>query len=439
MHCIIIQSLVMVETIATASVPDFGCIRSCRTTINDTQSPCNSLTNCCPNESQAGCWQYEKWPESYWCKKKHNFGREYVAGTTFFDGMMVEPGVNRFYGLHLPTGYDPNATLGLPPLVISMHGWGGRISQHEAMTGLSKLADQENFIVVYPQGMGDANTTFGNYYYYYYATFGNWYSWNGVGSNGTESMLGPTCNDNHTQVACYVSCQSKLSSCDTKNPNGPCDWTSCADDVAFIELLLDHLQKSLCFDLSRIYMTGFSNGAMWLFEAARARFAGRIAAFAPVAGSPHYGFMSPPNLDSSDSPMPLMVVHGVWDYDIPANSTSINPSAPYTVSAQSYIGWRYTKTDDVLALWANASGCDQAQKWEPYHPPLVLASQVTNHSLWCIKRCEIVSCTWDGGHEWPGELPSEKAKEQGSPVPMGAQLVWGFLREHRLTNGTSSH
>jgi len=333
-----------------------------------------------------------------------------------YESLYTAPGKNRWYGVHLPPAYTLNETK-LPPLVISMHGWGGRVSSHEALTGLSALADEENFIVVYPQGEGDAN-----------ASMGNWFSWNGVGSNGTSTSKGPTCNKNHTKVACYQSCERALGSCDTTNVNGPCDWSTCADDVKFLELLLDTLGKSLCFDRSRVYMTGFSNGAMWNFEMARSRLAGRIAAFAPVSGSPHYGYNDKPNLDQAagDSPMPLMVVHGTKDGVIPANTSD---ELPYSTSTQSYVGWRYTLTDDVLKNWGDSQNC--TDPWKPYAAPDVSAAQVLETGLWCVARCQLVSCAWTGSHQWPGV--NATFPRPGSPgMPTGARLVWGFLKQHSL-------
>merc|ERR1712118_324290 len=122
-----------------------------------------------------------------------------------------------------------------PALLISLHGWGGRISSHEALTGLSALADKEGFVVVFPQGQGDANNS-----------KGNWFSWNGVGTNVTTSSSGVACKENHTAVNCFLSCAAKSPSfCNDVGPTGPCSWTTCADDILFLEVLLDQLHKTL--------------------------------------------------------------------------------------------------------------------------------------------------------------------------------------------------
>jgi polyhydroxybutyrate depolymerase len=61
-------------------------------------------------------------------------------------------GRERAYLVHLPR---PAAIGNSPlPLVIVLHGGGGNAASAAKMTGLSALADKENFIVVYPDGTG---------------------------------------------------------------------------------------------------------------------------------------------------------------------------------------------------------------------------------------------------------------------------------------------
>lgn len=60
-------------------------------------------------------------------------------------------GWGRRYLLHLPAGYMPGHPL---PLVVALHGGGGHAEFMADYTryGLSQVADQEGFIVVYPNG-----------------------------------------------------------------------------------------------------------------------------------------------------------------------------------------------------------------------------------------------------------------------------------------------
>ncbi|MCB1155654.1 polyhydroxybutyrate depolymerase, partial [bacterium] len=60
-------------------------------------------------------------------------------------------GVARSYIVHQP----PGTTLQRPaPLVIVLHGGGGRARQVARATRFSELADREGFIVAYPNGTG---------------------------------------------------------------------------------------------------------------------------------------------------------------------------------------------------------------------------------------------------------------------------------------------
>src|SRR6185312_2985503 len=59
-------------------------------------------------------------------------------------------GYERQYRVHLPVGYSSSAP---QPLVLNFHGHGSNAAVQEKMTKLSQLADQQDFIAVYPQGM----------------------------------------------------------------------------------------------------------------------------------------------------------------------------------------------------------------------------------------------------------------------------------------------
>jgi len=75
-----------------------------------------------------------------------------VLGTAFFvrnrnNGSIVVAGEDRVYLVHVPPRYDRTRAV---PLVISMHGAGGWPAQQMRMTQWNRLADRDNFIVVYP-------------------------------------------------------------------------------------------------------------------------------------------------------------------------------------------------------------------------------------------------------------------------------------------------
>lgn len=206
-----------------------------------------------------------------------------VSLTLDFDG------TTRPFELHVPRLYEPFTEA---PLLLMFHGWGGNGAG--LMTTMRPQADFSTFIAVAPTGVPE----------------NQWSSWNGGGSSDSPGPAGPTCIPG-SAGACYDSCFARPQGCDE------CDWTTCLDDFGFVEALLDFLEASLCVATERIFVGGYSNGGQFAFEVA-ARLSDRIAAVAPLAGTPHNGFATGP---PSGHSVPLMVVHGVNDVVCPANST----------------------------------------------------------------------------------------------------------------------
>jgi len=129
-------------------------------------------------------------------------------------------GVSRGFLMYLPSTYRAGRPV---PLVLVFHGGGGRASGIAPHTGFSRLAEQEGFVAVYPDGLE-----------------GRW-------------------NDGRGYAATH-------------------------DDVGFVRALLDTLERELSIDPRRVYATGISNGAMFSYRLA-CDLPGVFAAVAPVAGA----------------------------------------------------------------------------------------------------------------------------------------------------------
>jgi polyhydroxybutyrate depolymerase len=138
----------------------------------------------------------------------------------FYSGMLTSGGEYRSYLLYVPSGYKVD---GEPlPLVISLHGFASNPSQQASMTQWHKLAESENFLVVFPAGTGFPRR------------------WRADGSLDS--------------------------------------------DVVFIADLIDRLQGRYQIDPRRIYADGFSNGGGMVFMLA-CRLSYRVAAVGTVAGA----------------------------------------------------------------------------------------------------------------------------------------------------------
>jgi len=128
-------------------------------------------------------------------------------------------GAAREYALHVPKDLPLGKKV---PLLLVFHGGGGHAWRMSKFTGFDQVADENRFIVVYPEAVNK--------------------SWD-----------------------------------DTRG-------LSKADDVGFIRALIDHLTKELPIDASRVYATGISNGGFFSNRLA-CDLSDRIAAIASVAAT----------------------------------------------------------------------------------------------------------------------------------------------------------
>src|SRR5579871_4239538 len=73
-----------------------------------------------------------------------------VAPGTTGAGSLVSGGTARTYLVHPPRGYIPTQSY---PLVLNFHGHANTAEHQELSTQFSVLADENQFIVAYPQGI----------------------------------------------------------------------------------------------------------------------------------------------------------------------------------------------------------------------------------------------------------------------------------------------
>lgn len=176
-------------------------------------------------------------------------------------GTITHDGKERVYFLHIPPAYNRST---VTPLIIALHGGGGtgRKMNINLTDGLlNEEADNEGFIVVYPEGVGRR--------------------WN-----------------------------------DGRNPDV---WRSSReDDVGFISVLIDHLSRIFNIDPNRVYAAGISNGGMMSFRLA-IELSDKIAAIATVTAC------LPEELSGSSPscPVSVMIINGTDDPLMPFNGGKI--------------------------------------------------------------------------------------------------------------------
>ncbi len=298
---------------------------------------------------------------------------------------MSSGGLEREFLLHLPAGYDSSSPT---PLLLDFHGYTGTGPSEEEYTGLSPLADEEGFIVIYPQGTG-FETPAGQ----------RVTSWNDLAGSRSEGPAGRICSENAFRYPHPPECGEPT----------PCTWATCHDDLGFIADLLDLVEGELCIDLERVYASGMSNGGMFTHRLG-CDMADRFAAIAPVGGTMARGYACAPDL-----PTGLMNING-------ANDGYVSQRGDMSSD-----GYYYEAATRVLATWAEAQGCDS-------NPTPFETSRDGTAGLVCWQHanCEsgakVVHCDWDGAHDWPQEGDDR----------FGNQIIWEFLSQHRRTaNGSA--
>jgi len=164
-------------------------------------------------------------------------------------------GLERAYHLHIPSSYRNSMAT---PLLVALHGGGGNGQKMATLSRLSLLADQNGFMVAYPEAVEH-----------------HWNDGRGLSQ--------------------YRSQRQNI------------------DDVGFISRMIDDIAGDYNLDEKRVYVTGASNGAMMSLRLG-CELADKITAMAPVIGS------MPENLVSECAParpVPLLMINGSHDPLVP--------------------------------------------------------------------------------------------------------------------------
>ncbi|WP_080053840.1 T9SS type A sorting domain-containing protein [Spirosoma aerolatum] len=153
-------------------------------------------------------------------------------------GQLISGGRTRTFSYHLPTNQPEDGL----PLLIGYHGNYASGAAFQMYAGLDAVADSQNFIAVYPDGVIIDQVAHFNYYADDVPGFGS-----------ADDLDGP-------------------------NPVAP----DAPDDILFTADLIDYFIKTYHINHNRVYATGHSSGGVMCYYASVA-LAYKIAAFVPVA------------------------------------------------------------------------------------------------------------------------------------------------------------
>ena len=238
---------------------------------------------------------------------------QYAVGQDFSNETFEFDSNTREYQLYIPSSYSENS---LSPLMFNFHGGNGTSQGQIAISDMRDLADENNFILVYPQAIAD-----------------------------------PT-------------------------DDGSLNWIfkgdSDHDDIYFIDALISELSEEYQIDLERVYVCGYSLGGEFVYELL-CRLNNKIAAGVAVArtmGQYQYENCNPQH------PTAIMTILGTEDYESNYNGVVYNGVTYYISADDTHQYWvdfnntendpnetelpNYNNTDGTTVtkrVWENGDSC----------------------------------------------------------------------------------
>lgn len=266
---------------------------------------------------------------------------------------LVHDNLERTYVLHIPPGLDARQPAAV---VLAFHGIGQDAGEMMRISGLNPQADESGFVVVYANGTG------------------NYKSWNG----------GKCCGE----AAKYA-----------------------VDDIGFVRDIVAELSKVISVDAKRIYITGFSNGAIFAYKAA-CELSDLVAAVAPVSAVP---IKEDLEACAPQRPISILHFHGTADEANPYNG------------GFTQAGYKFVSVKDTIAFWTAKNNC-------PTQPATEEVGSI-RHDVYapCAEgtAVELYTIT-DGKHAWPGgEAVNQKMGEPTQEISAN-RIMWEFFTAHPM-------
>lgn len=296
----------------------------------------------------------------------------------------------RPYVLHIPPGYVPSKPA---PVILAIHGGGGNSEAAARLTSpngkqdnpkcLNKLADRENFIVIYPNGTGNP-------------ILPSVRTWNaGGGKKGYEGISGDAVDKN-------------------------------INDIAYFTALLDDLETVVTLDRSRIFATGISNGGAMCYRLA-CNLSERIAAIAPIASGDQ--FSAAEDWPAVSSPVSVIHIHGTADRAWPFEGGQGTP-----VFTRRERKGMVVSVKETISHWVSRNGCSPTPRVENLPDAADDSTTVTRETYTGGRGgAEVVLYKIQGaGHTWPQGYPYLPERRIGKICQdiNANEAIWEFFKRH---------
>lgn len=278
----------------------------------------------------------------------------------------------RHYIVHLPPGYNKNSPT---PAVIVLHGGSGNYQSVQGFTQMNFVSNQNDFLAVYPQGIGNAPPG---------------YSW-ADGRNTTADQAG-------------------------------------IDDVGFMSKLIDTLYYDYNIDTSRVYICGFSNGG-FMTQRLACEIPEKFAAVGAL------GCSIDTNLIQSCNPskaVPTAYFSGTSDPEVPftggsMNNPSVTPVVSVDTAVQFWVDNNNCQTTEPVVNIPNTVQSDSSTvEFYKY------TNCDCNADVYFYKIL-------NGGHTWPGVPVSQFPQLGNTNEDIHASFeLWDFFSQFSLCETVTS-
>jgi polyhydroxybutyrate depolymerase len=296
-------------------------------------------------------------------------------------------GFSRTMVVHLPLGYSATKRY---PVVLVLHGVGADAASIARITHFNRIANQNGFIVVYPNAKDGRWTAAENDAVRNLGGFGR-------RQGGMGGIMEPRR--------------------DIEVGGRP------VDDMLFFNELLDQIEQEYSVDESRVYATGLSDGGIMDFRLG-CELAGRIAAIAPVAAT------FPQSLQDSCSnwfwrAVPILMINGTSD-----------PIVPYNGRLSYNAGHFLLPAKDSVKAWAKMDDCGMKPEKDtiPAKASGGLETRVESYTECKDGAAAVLYSIEKGGHTWPGGeqyMPEQMIGRTSDDFDAG-EVIWKFFADHPM-------
>ncbi len=283
--------------------------------------------------------------------------------------------ISRTWRTYVPTSYDPAVPM---PLVVLLHGRPGTGVGMALITDMNRIAEENGFIAVYPDGMNDSMPP------------NQGGEWNYVRG-----------------VPIFVSFIER-------------------DDTQFLIDMVADISQGLNVDQSRLYLTGFSNGG-FMTQRVACEASDAFAAFAPV-GATLFPGLETLCIEQETGTLPIMLMHGTEDVSIPwEGSQRAGPGGQMVFYTSPVV--------TAVGTWALHNGCDA-------NAPEITQLESNGETNTIVNIVDFQDCAEGGktifymieggGHNWPGVpgVIGEGIAGQVNTDIHAGQVIWDFFSQY---------